>query len=181
MRIHPNEKLALFIDGANLSSTVRALGIEIDFRILLRYFSSPGNLLRAYYFTAILEDPGAASPVRPLVDWLDYNGFTVISRPAREYYDSQSGERRIKGNVDVELVVELMMFANQIDHAVLFSGDGDFRSAVEAVQRQGTKVTVISTLHTRPVMISDDLRRQADFFVDLTDLIHHVRRVPKKT
>ncbi|MBB5754604.1 NYN domain-containing protein [Prosthecomicrobium pneumaticum] len=170
------EKIVLFIDGANLYSTAKALGFDIDYKKLLAEFSSRGYLLRAYYYTALSEDQEYSS-IRPLIDWLDYNGYTVVTKPTKEFYDA-SGRRKIKGNMDIELAVNMMEIGEHIDHLVLFSGDGDFRSVVEAVQRRGRKVSVVSTLSTQPPMIADELRRQADNFIDLLSLQPRVGRDP---
>ncbi|PCJ33366.1 MAG: NYN domain-containing protein [Alphaproteobacteria bacterium] len=168
MYFHPNEKLALFIDGSNLFATAKALSFDIDYKNLRKFFSEKGILLRAYYYTALLEDQ-EYSPLRPLVDWLDYNGFTLITKPTKEFTDSR-GEKKIKGNMDMELAIDMMGMADHVDHMVLFSGDGDFRRLVEAVQRKGVRVTVISSTKTSPPMIADELRRQADNFIELSDL-----------
>ncbi|MDQ0316086.1 LabA-like NYN domain-containing protein [Amorphus orientalis] len=170
------ERIALFIDGANLYSTAKSLGFDIDYRRLLKEFSSKGFLLRAYYYTAMIEDQ-EYSTLRPLVDWLDYNGYNVVTKPLKEFYD-QNGRRKVKGNMDIELVVDAMEMAEHVDHVVLFSGDGDFRRLVEAVQRRGRKVSVVSTLQTQPPMIADDLRRQADHFIDLVNLQSKIGRDP---
>jgi len=170
------EKLALFIDGANLYATSKTLGFDIDYKRLLKQFESKGYLMRAYYYTALAEDQEYSS-IRPLIDWLDYNGYTVVTKPVKEFYDS-SGRRKVKGNMDIELAVDAMELAPFIDHMVLFSGDGDFRSLVEAVQRKGRKVSVVSTLKTQPPMIADELRRQADHFIELASLMQQVGRDP---
>lgn len=170
------ERIALFIDGANLYATAKSLGFDIDYRKLLKEFQSRGYLVRAYYYTALVEDQEYSS-IRPLIDWLDYNGFKVVTKPVREFTDA-SGRRKVKGNMDIELAVDAMELAAHIDHMVLFSGDGDFRRLVEAMQRKGVKVSVVSTLSSHPPMVSDDLRRQADCFVDLSDLQGKVGRDP---
>lgn len=175
--IHPNERVALFIDGANLYSAAKALGFDIDYRKLLEEMRKRGRLIRAYYYTALLEDQDF-SPIRPLVDWLDYNGYSVVTKPAREYVDA-AGRRRIKGDMDVEIAVDVLEAAAFVDHVILFSGDGDFFRLVEAVQRRGMRVTVVSTLRSNPPMVADDLRRQADAFVDLTDLAPLIGRPPR--
>lgn len=162
------ERIALFIDGANLYAAARSLGFDIDYRKLLEEFRSRGYLVRAFYYTAIVEDQEYSS-LRPLVDWLDYNGYMVVTKPAKEFTDS-TGRRKVKGNMDIELAVDAMELAPHITHMVLFSGDGDFRSLVEAIQRKGVKVTVVSTVTTQPPMMSDELRRQADVFTDLADM-----------
>ncbi len=168
------ERAALFIDGANLHAASRALGFDVDYKNLLTYFRQRSYLVRAYYYTALLETD-EYSPVRPLVDWLDYNGYAVVTKPAKEFTDA-TGRRRVKGNMDIELAVDVLDLAPHLDHVVLFSGNGDFHRLVEAVQRRGVRVTVISTIRTQPAMIADDLRRQADAFIDLADLAEHITR-----
>jgi uncharacterized LabA/DUF88 family protein len=174
----PREKIALFIDGANLYATAKALGFDIDYKKLLKEFQSKGYLLRAYYYTALAEDQEYSS-IRPLIDWLDYNGYTVVTKPTKEFVDA-TGRRKIKGNMDIELAVHMMEMAESVDHFVLFSGDGDFRSLVEAVQRKGRKVSVISTLVSQPPMIADELRRQADHFVELQTMQSKIGRDPNE-
>ncbi len=169
MLFYPDERLAVFIDGANLHGTAKALGIDIDYRRLLELFSSKGKLVRAIYYTALMEDQDY-SPLRPLIDWLSYNGYSVVTKPAKEYTD-QSGQRHVKGNMDVELAVDMMDLAPQVEHIILMSGDGDFRRVVEVAQRQGVRVSVISSLKTQPPFLSDELRRQADNFIELADLL----------
>ncbi|AJA61639.1 MULTISPECIES: LabA-like NYN domain-containing protein [Bradyrhizobium] len=171
-------KIALFIDGANLYATAKALGFDIDYKRLLEEFQSRGELFRAFYYTAVIEDQEFSS-IRPLLDWLDYNGFTVVTKATKEFVDA-SGRRKIKGNMDIELAVDAMELAEHIDQMVLFSGDGDFRLLVEAVQRRGVRVTVISTIATQPPMIADELRRQADVFTDLVELQPKLGRVPSE-
>lgn len=166
----------MFIDGANLYSAARSLGFDIDYKRLLAEFGKKGYLLRAYYYTALAEDQ-EFSTLRPLIDWLDYNGYSVVTKPLKEFYD-QSGRRKVKGNMDIELVIDAMELAEQVDHIVVFSGDGDFRRLVEALQRRGKKVSVVSTLQTQPPMIADDLRRQADHFIELSDLQDAIGRDP---
>src|SRR5215831_1652122 len=156
------EKIALFIDGANLHATAKSLGFDIDYK----------RLLRAFYYTAVIEDQEYSS-IRPLIDWLDYNGYSVVTKVTKEFVD-QTGRRKIKGNVDIELAVDAMEIAGSIDHMVLFSGDGDFRSLVEAVQRRGVRVTVVSTIST----LADELRRQADVFLDIVELQPKIGRDP---
>ena len=168
MLIYPEERIALFIDGANLYATARALDMEIDYKSLREHFSQKGRLVRAFYYTAILEDQ-EYSPLRPLIDWLDYNGFTLVTKPVKEFTD-ENGRRKIKGNMDIEIAVDMLNISENLDHVILFSGDGDFRRLLEAVQRRGVRATVVSSNKTQPSMIADELRRQADQFVDLIDL-----------
>jgi len=172
----PNEKIALFIDGANLYATAKALGFDIDYKRLLREFQSRGYLVRAFYYTAVIEDQEYSS-IRPLIDWLDYNGYSVVTKATKEFVD-QTGRRKVKGNMDIELAVDAMELAGHIDQMVLFSGDGDFRSLVEAVQRRGVRVVVVSTISTQPPMVADELRRQADQFIDIIELQGKIGRDP---
>lgn len=164
----PNERTALFIDGANLYSASRNLGFDVDYRNLLDFFRTKTNIIRAYYYSAVL-DTEEYSPLKPLTDWLAYNGYTLVTKPAREFTDA-SGRRRIKGNMDIELAVDMLEIAPKLDHVVLFSGDSDFRRLVEAVQRQGVRVSVVSTVRSTPPMIGDELRRQADQFLELSEI-----------
>src|SRR6202023_612104 len=146
------EKMALFIDGANLYATAKSLGFDIDYKRLLSEFQSHGYLLRAFY-------------------------YTVVTEATKEFVD-QTGRRKVKGNMDIELAVDAMEIAGSIDHMVLFSGDGDFRSLVEAVQRRGVRVTVVSTISTQPPMVAAELRRQADIFLDIVELQPKIGRDP---
>ena len=164
----PNERTALFIDGANLYSASRNLGFDVDYRNMLAFFRAKTHIVRAYYYSAVLETE-EYSPLKPLTDWLAYNGYALVTKAAREFVDA-AGRRRVKGNMDVELAVDMMEMAPRLDHAVLFSGDSDFRRLVEAVQRQGVRVSVVSTVRSSPPMIGDELRRQADHFLDLADI-----------
>jgi uncharacterized LabA/DUF88 family protein len=172
------DRIALFIDGANLYATAKALGFDIDYKRLLKEFQTRGKLIRAFYYTALVEDQEYSS-IRPLIDWLDYNGFAVVTKPTKEFVDAL-GRRKVKGNMDIELAVDAMEMADHLDQIVLFSGDGDFRSLVEAVQRKGVRVTVVSTNSTQPAMIADELRRQADEFLDLIHLSAKIGRDPSE-
>jgi uncharacterized LabA/DUF88 family protein len=175
MNFYPSERIALFIDGANLYATAKSLGFDIDYKRLLTLFRGKGRLLRALYYTALAEDQEYSS-IRPLIDWLDYNGYTMVTKPTKEFTDA-SGRRKIKGNMDIELTVDAMELAEHLDHIILFSGDGDFRTLVEALQHKGKRVSVVSTMNTQPPMVSDELRRQADQFIDLADMENEVCRV----
>lgn len=175
---YKDDRLALFIDGANLYAAAKSLGFDIDYKLLRQEFERRGKLLRAYYYTALLENE-EYSPIRPLVDWLQYNGFALVTKPAKEYTDAM-GRRKIKGNMDIELAVDAMELAPRLDHAVLFSGDGDFRPLVEALQRQGVRVSVVSTTRSQPPMIADELRRQADNFIELDALRDIIGRPPRE-
>lgn len=162
------ERIGVFVDGANLYHTSRALGFEVDFAAMLDFFGRSTYLVRAFYYTALVETEDY-SPLRPLTDWLAYNGWQVVTKPAKQQADA-TGRARLKGNMDVELAVDMLELAPQLDHVVLFSGDGDFRRLVEAVQRMGVRVTVVSSVRSQPPMIADELRRQADAFLELEEI-----------
>lgn len=161
-------KIAAFIDGANLYASIKNLGFEVDYRRLLTWLETKGDFTHAFYYTAMLEGE-EHNPLRPLIDWLDYNGFHVVTKTAKEFTDA-AGRRKVKGNMDIEIAVDMIEAASYADHIFLFTGDGDFRRAVEAVQKKGTRVTVISTILTQPPMAADELRRQADKFIDIADI-----------
>ncbi len=168
MHFYQHERIALFVDGANLYATAKSLGFDIDYKRLLKHFRQKGHLIRALYYTALAEDQEYSS-IRPLIDWLDYNGYTMVTKPTKEFTDA-SGRRKIKGNMDIELTVDAMKLAPSLDHIVLFTGDGDFRALVASLQEMGRRVSIVSTLQTQPAMVADELRRQADQFIDLADL-----------
>lgn len=171
---YAEEKMAVFIDGANLYAAAKSLEFDIDYKRLLTFISHQSRLVRAFYYTALMEND-EYSPIRPLIDWLDYNGYTMVTKPAKEFTDAM-GRRKIKGNMDIELAIDMMEIADHVDHIVLFSGDGDFRRLVESVQRKGVRVSVVSTIRTQPPMVADELRRQADHFIDLLDLSESIER-----
>ena len=174
---YPEDKVAVIVDGANLYGATKALEFDMDYKRLLEFMKDQSTLVRAYYYTAIIEDQ-EYSPLRPLVDWLDYNGYTIVTKPTKEYTDHQ-GRRRIKGNMDVEIAVDVMQIAQHVDHIVLFSGDGDFRRLIEAIQRKGVRVSVVSTIKSQPPMLADELRRQADTFIELAEFAKIIGRPQK--
>src|ERR1700742_1952951 len=176
MHFYANERIALFVDGANLYATAKSLGFDIDYKRLLALFRQKGQLVRALYYTALSEDQEYSS-IRPLIDWLDYNGFSMVTKPTKEFTDA-TGRRKIKGNMDIELAVDAMRLSDSLDHIVIFSGDGDFRSLVAALQQKGKRVSVVSTLQTQPPMVADELRRQADQFIDIADPEQMIGRSP---
>ncbi len=174
--LREQEKTAFFIDGANLYKAARNLGFDIDYKSLLAKAQDSCQLVRASYYTAIQEDREQDySPLRPLVDWLDYNGYTMVTKITREFTDAQ-GRKRFKGSTDVELVVDMMQMSDKLDHVILFSGNGDFRRVIEAIQAKSVRVSVVSTVKSSPPMASDELRRQADSFFDLADLENLIGR-----
>jgi len=174
MIFYKEERMAMFIDGANLYAAARGLGFDIDYKRLLELFAGRGRLIRAFYYTALIENE-EYSPIRPLVDWLDYNGYAMVTKPTKEFTDA-FGRRKIKGNMDIELAIDVMEMSERVDHIIIFSGDGDFRRLVEAVQRRGVRVSVVSTMRSSPPMVADELRRQADNFIELQDLMPHIAR-----
>lgn len=175
MIFYPNERIALFVDGINLYSCAKALGFDIDYKKLLNFFSTRGVFVRAFYYTLLSEDK-EYSPLRPLTDWLTYNNYRVVTRCVRECVDGM-GRSRMRGRMDIELVVDFIRMAESVDHLVLFSGDGDFQSMVEYVQNKGRRISVISTVRTQPAMVSDELRRRADQFIELDTLRPCIERL----
>lgn len=169
-----SERLAILIDGPNLHTSARGLGFDVDFRRLLACFRSQARLVRALYFTTLIEDHEGAS-LRPLVDWLAYNGFSVVSKPAKSFTDGD-GRRRVRGSMHVDLAVEALSLAPALDHVVIFSGDGAFKALVGALQQVGKRVSIVSTLASEAPLVSDELRRQADQFIDLSDLAPAIAR-----
>ncbi len=174
------EKTVLFIDGSNFYAAAKTLGMDIDYARMRAYFAQNAHLIRAYYYTALPEDQ-EYSPLRPLIDWLDYNGYSVVSKLTREFTDPETGKRRIKGNMDMEIALDMLRLAPQIEHAILFSGDGDFCRLLEDVQGIGVRVSVVSTTRTSPPMAADALRRMADEFIEMEDLREHITRPPRAT
>ncbi|MBR1283039.1 NYN domain-containing protein [Bradyrhizobium sp. AUGA SZCCT0177] len=173
----PSEKLALFVDGPSLHHTAKGLDFSIDFKRLLAEFGTRGVLVRAYYYTIIAEE---FKTTRPLIDWLDYNGFTVRTSSVKEFDDGQ-GRRKFKRNIGIELAVDALEIAKHVDHILLFSGDGDFRPLVKAIQRLGPRVTVVSSMRTKPAVVADELRRQADTFLELDDLKAAIGRTKEES
>lgn len=182
MGLDPDDKTAVFIDGANLYKTAKTLGFDIDYKSLLARTKRETRLVRAYYYTAMQEDKDADySPLRPLVDWLDYNGFTMKTKAAREFTDKE-GRKRYRGSTDIELAVDMVLMASKLDCIVLFTGNGDFKHAIVRAQEAGCRVVCVSTVQSQPPLASDDIRRQADQFIDLVDLEGVIARKssPKK-
>lgn len=171
-------RTAIFIDGANVFATAKKLGIDIDYKRLLKHYEI--DLVRAYYYTAIIEDANAYVSIKPLLDWLVYNKYKLVSKPAKTFFDPVSGLTKIKGNMDIEIAVDAMEIASKIDRMILFSGDGDFVHLIHAMQRQGVKCDVVSTIETEPAMCADELRRVADEFIDLKGLIDIISRPREK-
>ena len=172
---HLSERIALFIDGSNFHSTTKLLNLEVDYLRLLSLFKEKGQLIRAYYYTA-LPDQSEISPLRKLTDFLDYNGYTIVSKQTKEFTDHVTGERRVKGNMDMELALDMLKMSKHLDHIYLFSGDGDFCRLLSEVQDKGVRVTVVSSTHTQPKLIADALRRKADSFLDLDDIYDELSR-----
>lgn len=160
-----SEKMALFIDGQSLHYTAKALGFDIDFKRLLEDFGWRGFLLRAYYYAQVREDPDA-NVLRPLLDWLAYNGFVVRQTISKDAHDT-ADRRKFKRNIGVNLAVDALELAPSIERMFLFAGDSDLATIVRAVQRRGVHVTVVSTMAAKPQVISEELRRSANSFLDL--------------
>jgi uncharacterized LabA/DUF88 family protein len=171
---NPALRTAIFIDGPDLYAASRKLGFDIDFRRLLCLFRDNCRLVRAHYYAAVAQN-AEFQAIRPLLDWLDYNGFTIVTKGIREFSDD-ANVRKSKCNFRVSLAVDAMRLAPHLDHVVLFSGDGEFQYLVTALKDMGKRVSVVSTLQTEPPMVGDELRRRADAFVDLAELRESIGR-----
>lgn len=176
----PTETTYLLIDGVALHHASRANGISVDFKRLLQWLRERTRLVRAIYFTALVEEDDEVISVKPLVDWLDYNGYMTVTKAAR-IYSNEDGTRRVKGSMNVEIAMMMAELAGIAEHIVLASGDADLIPAVKYVQQRGSRVSVISTLHSRPPCVSDDLRRQTDDYIDIVSIEKHVARMPPQT
>jgi uncharacterized LabA/DUF88 family protein len=172
LNIKPDQRFAVFIDGSNFHASTKALNFDVDFEKLLRVLRESGHLVRAYYYTALPDNNTEYSPIKRIADWLDYNGYTVVSKPWRDFTNSETGQRRIKGNMDMELALDMIKLANHVEHVVLFSGDGDFCRLLHEVQDKGVSVTVISSNK----LVADTLRRQADDFIEINQIRHLIER-----
>lgn len=167
----------VLIDGSNLYESARATGIRIDYKRLLALMNEDGTLLRSYYFTA-LRDKSIQAPLRATVDWLSHNGYVCVTKATKEWdepvtrFNEQGVQvtemvRKIKGNVDVDIVTYAFKCAHLVQEIYLFSGDGDFTIMVKELQeRYALKVFVVSSIG----LVSTELRRQADKFIDLSNL-----------
>lgn len=164
------DKVALFIDGSNFYATIKELDMNIDYGRVRAYFNKQELLFRAMYFTAVLPDSGENDELRPLVDWLGYNSWIVSTKLVKQYTDRVTNVTRTKGNMDCEITVEMMLLKDSVTHMVLFSGDGDFCHLVRTLQAHGVRVTVVSSKQTQPPMVSNDLRKVCDQFIDLADM-----------
>lgn len=175
-RVHfcdPYERTVLFVDGPNIVACARDLGWDIDWAKVLRVFSRGTRLRRAFYYTAIAYDENPS--LRGFVDWLSYHGWTVVTKPAKRIH-GENGRKRIEGNMDVEIAIDMVEMSRKVDHVVLFSGDADFVYAVRHAQKNDTRVTVVSTASEDSWALADELRRRADFFIDLDDLRPYIER-----
>jgi len=163
---YKNEALAIIIDGASIHSASQSVDLQIDWHTFLTEFQNRGHLIRAIYATPIFEDEGEHNPLRPLIDWLDYNGFTTITRTARKEADD-NGRFRIKnGNIHVDVTLAAIRLAKKADHIVLFSGDGSYEPLVKELKRMNVRVSVCCAKKSA----ADGLRRNADEFIDLEDI-----------
>ncbi len=163
------ERIALFIDGANVYAAAKRLGWNFDHRKILEHFATQGRLYNAFYYTAVpypIDDKQ-----KRFTDALTYMGYTVRTRPLREATD-ESGQTYRRANLDIELVTDLLTTEGQYDVAVLLTGDGDFERPVEVLRARGKRVVVTSILE----MTSYELRNAADTYVDLGSLRDQVER-----
>ena len=170
-----DERTVAFIDGPNLFASCREAGISIDYKKLLSLFTESAKFIRAYYYTAI-PDGEEYSPIRPLADFLSYNGYSMVTKTMKTMTNHETGQTRTKGNMDIEIAVDMLQISDKVDHIVLFSGDGDFRYLVEQIQKKAVRVTVVSYKS----VIADELRRQADTYIDLSTIREQISRPPQE-
>lgn len=166
--IFETERAAVFIDGYGTHYTCKSLGIEIDYRKLSELIRRQTTVIRNYYFTPLVEGQDFIA-VKPLLDFLQYNGWTTVTRPYKEHYVS----------TNTALAVTAMEIAPAIEQAIIFSGNGDFTPLIEALKRRGIHTTVASTVRSEQSYCSDDLRRAADAFIDLDDIRSAISREPR--
>lgn len=169
-------KVVALIDGLSLHRSARSLGFVCDFKKLKEWLGKvcvPGaNLVRVHYYTP-LEDSDQHSDLRPLVDWLDYNGFSVFEK----YF-----VRRENGTIPFvsilpELYTDALMYTHtSISHFVLFVGDSDYAPLINALKSRGASVIVVSSLKDSNAPVADVLRRSSDSFVDLLDIANLISR-----
>lgn len=153
-----SKNVAVFVDVANIFYAAKAAGVDIDYVTLLRSATAGRDFVRAYAYTGL--DPENENQ-RQFHAFLSRSGYKVVSKDIRKY-----GDGRIKANLDIELVVDLMRMADHIDIAVVVSGDGDFAPAIRAVQQMGVRAEVISFRGNT----SSDLIEVADVFTDITQI-----------
>lgn len=167
------ERIALFIDGANVYAAAKRLGWNFDHSKILRHFAGlageDGRLYNAYYYTAV--PAGIDDKQKRFIDALTYMGYTVRTRTLREVTD-ENGETHRRASLDIEFVTDLLSTAEQYDVAVLLTGDGDFERPVEVLRARGKRVIVASI----PEMTSYELRNAADTYLDLGDLRAQIER-----
>lgn len=172
-------KAVILVDGSNVYQTVKQLGYQVDYERVVEAFQNDGmHVLKSFYFTAML--PNAVNFVKPLVDFLDYHGWHTVTKPTSEWVDPETGRRKVKGNMDIEIAViayEMATAGIGLTDIILFTGDGDFRFLVESLQRKyGLNVIIVSSMETKPPMCADVLRRQADVFYDLFNMQADIER-----
>lgn len=167
LQLDPNERVILFVDGREFSACQRALGFNVDFKLLLSVYRARARLIRAmYYTTMVVQDEDS---LRPLVDWLEYNGFRLFTKSLHEKVDRE-GRPYVRGNTRAEMAVDAVDMADHADHFVFFANDASFSHAAAVLQRRGKRVSVVSTMMTDPPLVADGLRRQVDHFIDLASL-----------
>lgn len=177
-QFHQTERLALFIEGPALYAAARSIGLDIDYRRLLGFFRQRSYLVRTLYYTPVSENEEFVT-VRPLIDWLEYNGFYVVTKPVKVYVDV-AGRRKTKGSLHVDMAVHALQLAENLDHLILASSAGGFSSLSAALQAKGKRVSVLSTLKSGPAFVEDDLRRRADQFIELADIRTDIERISSR-
>ncbi len=159
-------RIALFIDGSHLFYAALHLGIEINYKKMLRCLTAGSRLLRPFFYTGVDSNNDKQ---KSFLLWMRRNGYRVI---AKELLDCADGSK--KADLDVEITVDMMTLVGCYDTAVLVSGDGDLAYAVNAVSYRGVRVEIVSLRS----MTSDSLINVSDTYVDLQEIKDHIQKNP---
>ena len=175
---YPNERTSIFIDGRSLFHTARKLDFEVDLSKFSQYFASKFQLVRCSYYTPVSEE---RTPLHNILDWLSYNGFTVSTR----VFSPDNHPPSISSLMSVDIIEQTLGngYAGDepyaLQHVVIVSGDGDYCPVVKFLKSRSIRVSVMSSLETEPLSISEELRRLADNFIELDDLRSELERHKK--
>lgn len=172
---YSNEKFSVFIDSWSLNQASRSIELQIDFKRLRDELVKRGRLQALNYYT-VVDEREEDNPLIPLLQWLSYNGYRVHRKLVRGF-TNDDGRRVVRGSLDVEIALDMMASAQNVDHIVLFSGNRDYVYAVESVQRLGCRVTLCSTRQAESHICSDELRRAVDSFIELEDLADSIEKL----
>ncbi len=158
------ERIAIFIDGANMFYAQRKMGWHIDYRKVYEFYASQAQVYNAFYYTSVTNppDPGMEGFLRALTGM----GYTVRRKVVKEILDQETGQTVRKANLDIEIVIDMLTTADLFDRAILISGDGDFERAVEFLRGRGKRIDGLG-VHA---MAAYDLVNAMDRYLYLEDL-----------